>query len=174
MPVPAVCQSFDYFRSIEGLASQIAVGPAGEPLSARSRQSLFIATVATSYNCRQTRRPWCSADVFSARRGKNKCGMRGVFLAWIKNVFLSTLATQKATLCPRKTGYFYKESQNTPVKRHHRVPRASFDGNIDFRSFEDSKSTCQVPGPFAASDPSPTATAKDSPRKEFVPGRQSH
>jgi hypothetical protein len=32
---------------------------------------------------------------------------------------------------------------------------------------------CQVPGPFAGSDPSPTATARTPPRKEFVPGRQS-
>src|ERR1700730_6740168 len=91
----------------------------------------------------------------SARRGKNKCGMRGVFLAWIKNVFLSTLATQKATICPRKTGYFYKESQNTPVKHHNRSTLASPNRNIDSRSFEDSKSIFQVPGPFAGSDPSP-------------------
>jgi hypothetical protein len=59
--------------------------------------------------------------------------MRGLFLAWIKNVFLSTLAIQKATICPRKTGCFYKRSQNTPVKRHNGVPLASSGGNIDFR-----------------------------------------
>jgi hypothetical protein len=78
------------------------------------------------------------------RRGKgdrkNKCGMRGVFLAWIKNVFLSTLATQKATTCPRKTACFYKQSQDTPVKRLPRVPPASSHGNIDFLRREDAKS----------------------------------
>jgi hypothetical protein len=75
--------------------------------------------------------------------------MRGVFLAWIKNVFLSTLATQKATLCPRKTGCFYKESQIAPVKRHNRRTRASPNGNIDFRSFEDLKSIPMLLPPSA-------------------------
>src|ERR1700722_589795 len=69
-------------------------------------------------------------------RPENKCGMGDVFLAWIKNVFLSTLATQKATLCPRKTACFYKQSQNTPVKLQHPAPRAPQNGNIDFRRGE--------------------------------------